>query len=134
MTGGYTNLDKVRPAGYRRFQDEAPPPLQQIPQEDTDDEEEAPPSYQRGGGPVFYPGPPRAAGSKSPTPPTASPTKNSGDVVRRNPGNLKIFFIPLYLSFLFRYKIRRVTQMDRIGWWFDSDHINGLLHHHLNDG
>jgi len=32
MAGGYTNLDKVRPGGYRRFVDDAaPPPLQQIP-------------------------------------------------------------------------------------------------------
>jgi hypothetical protein len=28
MAGGYTNLDKVRPAGYRRFVDDAASPPQ----------------------------------------------------------------------------------------------------------
>ena len=94
MAGGYTNLDKVRVGGYRRFVDDAattpPPPLQQIPT-DSEDEEEAPPSYQRGGGPVFFPAPPSVSGPKSPTHrSTASPPiAGAGDGGRKNLGEFK---------------------------------------------
>ena len=99
MAGGYTNLDKVRPGGYRRFTEETPAANPDpFPMFESDEEEEAPPSYLRGGGPVFYPGPssgpafypgpPTASRVKSPPPPTSaisSPSKVK-DNARKNPG------------------------------------------------
>lgn len=60
MAGGYTNLDKVRPGGYRRVTQETvnpSPPPENFHHTDDSDEDDAPPSYQRGGGPNFYLGP-----------------------------------------------------------------------------
>jgi hypothetical protein len=92
MAGGYTNLDKVRPGGYRRFTEETLPPTvvhtEQYTEFESDEEEEAPPSYQRGGGPLFYPGPPSASRVRSPPPPISalsSPSK-ANEHVRKNPG------------------------------------------------
>ena len=110
MAGGYTNLDKVRPGGYRRFTEETPPAnLEPYPEFESDDEEEAPPSYQRGGGPVFYPGPssgpvlypgqPSASRVRSPPPPTSALTSPSKvkDSVRKNPGKNETYLFDTFV-------------------------------------
>lgn len=111
MAGGYTNLDRVRPGGYRRFggEEATPPPAathqEQYVELDSEEEEEAPPSYQRGGGPVFYPGPPATSGGVRSPPQVATPTKVL-DKGRNNPGILSSLLLHKVLYFISFAKFR----------------------------